>query len=108
MATDEHAVHFSGEWMTSGKSAVGSRPLAAESRMRDVHCWKSDAGCPLLEVGCGMSTAGSRILLDGRQPSSARSSCFKYCIRHSYDYISGPSATDRSEDHTRGKLVALV
>ena len=62
----------------------------------------------LLEVGCGMSTAASRLLPDVRRLSSARSSCFKYCFCHSYDYISGPPATDRSEVHTRGKLVALV
>ena len=68
----------------------------AGSRLLEVDRW-------LLEVGCGMSTAGSRLLPDGKRLSSARSSCFKYCFSHSYDYISGPPATDRSEDHTPWK-----
>ena len=45
-------------------------------------------------------TVRRRLLPDGKRLSSARSSCFKYCFSHSYDYISGPPATDRSEDHT--------
>ena len=84
MATDEHAVHFWGSRWTAG------------SRLLEVDRW-------LLEVGCGMSTAGSRLLPDGKRLSSARSSCFKYCFSHSYDYISGPPATDRSKDHTPWK-----
>ena len=65
----------------------------AGSRLLEVDRW-------LLEVGCGMSTTGSRLLPDEKRLSSAWSSCFKYCFSHSYDYISGPPATDRSEDHT--------
>ena len=72
----------------------GSR-WPAGSRLLEVDRW-------LLEVGCWMSTAGSRLLPDGKRLSSARSSCFKHCFSQ-YDYISGPPATDRSEDHTPWK-----
>ena len=55
-----------------------------------------------------MSTAGSRLLADGRQLSFDGSNCFKYCFSYRYGYIRGPFATDALEDHTSRKLVALV
>ena len=65
--------------MIGGKWEVGSRPLAAGSRM---------------------STARSQLLADGRRLLSAGRSRFKYCFSYPYGYIRGSSATDASKDHT--------
>ena len=48
MTTNEHAVHFSGVRMTSGKLTVG--------------CWKSDMGCQLRQVVYCLMEGGCRLL----------------------------------------------
>ena len=53
MATDEHAVHFSG-------GAGDQREVGCWKST--VSCWKSDAGCQLLEVVYSLMESNCRLL----------------------------------------------